>query len=281
MRSSDGDLEALREELGDLLLQVVFHAQMASEQGAFGFEDVAAGICDKMLRRHPHVFGDARVESAEEQTLAWDEIKAAEKAARGARRACSTTCRWPARPDARRQARQARGAHRLRLARCGGPAPRSTRNSPSSTPCSRPAPRRVAGGGDRRPAVLGRQPGAAPRGRPGGGPARQQCALRAPLPPCGAPPGRVGPGSGVRRPRAPGAWWQEAKQGRGRLSRARATCSGRVHAAFHYNRNHDHPSRRRPDRCAAAGVAPGLAGCRVPARAPRHRRPHDRAPMRR
>jgi nucleoside triphosphate diphosphatase len=78
------DLEALREELGDLLLQVVFHAQMAREQGAFGFEDVAAGICDKMLRRHPHVFGDARVESAEAQTRAWDAIKAAEKAARGA-----------------------------------------------------------------------------------------------------------------------------------------------------------------------------------------------------
>ncbi|MCU0975346.1 MAG: nucleoside triphosphate pyrophosphohydrolase [Steroidobacteraceae bacterium] len=77
------DLEALREELGDLLLQVVFHAQMAREEGAFDFEDVAAGICDKMLRRHPHVFGDARVESAEEQTRAWEAIKAAEKAARG------------------------------------------------------------------------------------------------------------------------------------------------------------------------------------------------------
>ncbi len=78
------DLEALREELGDLLLQVAFHAQMAHEMGAFSFEDVAAGICDKMLRRHPHVFGDARVESAEAQTQAWEAIKAAEKAARGA-----------------------------------------------------------------------------------------------------------------------------------------------------------------------------------------------------
>jgi nucleoside triphosphate diphosphatase len=77
------DLDALHEELGDLLLQVVFHARMAEEQGAFRFEDVAAGICDKLVRRHPHVFGEAVIGSAAEQTLAWDEIKAAEKAARG------------------------------------------------------------------------------------------------------------------------------------------------------------------------------------------------------
>jgi len=78
-----GDLDALREELGDLLLQVVFHARMAEEQGAFRFEEVAAGICDKLVRRHPHVFGDAVVASAAEQTLAWEDIKAQEKAARG------------------------------------------------------------------------------------------------------------------------------------------------------------------------------------------------------
>jgi MazG family protein len=78
------DLEALREELGDLLLQVVFHAQMARERGAFGFDEVAAGICEKMVRRHPHVFGDARVESAAEQSRAWEAIKAAEKQARPA-----------------------------------------------------------------------------------------------------------------------------------------------------------------------------------------------------
>jgi len=79
-----GDLGALREELGDLLLQVVFHARMASERGAFDFEDVAAGICDKMVRRHPHVFGDARVESAAAQTVEWEKLKAREKAASGA-----------------------------------------------------------------------------------------------------------------------------------------------------------------------------------------------------
>ena len=79
-----GDLDDLREELGDLLLQVVFHAQMARERGAFGFDEVAAGICEKLVRRHPHVFGDATVTSASEQTRAWEAIKAAEKAGRQA-----------------------------------------------------------------------------------------------------------------------------------------------------------------------------------------------------
>jgi tetrapyrrole methylase family protein/MazG family protein/ATP diphosphatase len=81
-----GDLKDLKEELGDLLLQVVFHARMAQEQGAFAFEDVAAAICDKMVRRHPHVFGDAAFESTAEQSAAWESIKAAERAAKGAHR---------------------------------------------------------------------------------------------------------------------------------------------------------------------------------------------------
>ncbi len=81
------DLNDLREELGDLLLQVVFHARMAEEQGAFAFEDVAKAICDKMVRRHPHVFGDAAVEGSAEQVAAWETIKAAERAAKGADRA--------------------------------------------------------------------------------------------------------------------------------------------------------------------------------------------------
>ena len=59
-----GDRADLREELGDLLLQVVFHARMAEEEGSFGFDDVVEGICDKMVRRHPHVFGDAVVADA-------------------------------------------------------------------------------------------------------------------------------------------------------------------------------------------------------------------------
>jgi MazG family protein len=76
------DLAALKEELGDLLLQVVYHAQMAREAGAFGFADVAAAIADKMVDRHPHVFGDARVATAEAQTVSWEARKAAERAAK-------------------------------------------------------------------------------------------------------------------------------------------------------------------------------------------------------
>jgi nucleoside triphosphate diphosphatase len=81
-----GDRAALREELGDLLLQVVYHAQMASEEGAFAFEDVARQLCDKLVRRHPHVFGEATVESSEAQTREWEAHKAAERAARAGER---------------------------------------------------------------------------------------------------------------------------------------------------------------------------------------------------
>jgi ATP diphosphatase len=77
-----GDMVALKDELGDLLFQVVFHARMAEEAALFGFDDVAAAIADKMERRHPHVFGDMRVESAAAQTAAWEEHKAAERRAR-------------------------------------------------------------------------------------------------------------------------------------------------------------------------------------------------------
>lgn len=78
-----GDMGDLKDELGDLLLQVVFHARMAQEQGAFAFGDVVAAICDKMTRRHPHVFAGASVEDAGQQTKAWEEHKRAERAARG------------------------------------------------------------------------------------------------------------------------------------------------------------------------------------------------------
>ncbi len=77
------DLAALKDELGDLLLQVVFHAQMADEQGAFAFGDVVAAISDKMVRRHPHVFAQADVADAAAQTLNWEAIKRAERAAAG------------------------------------------------------------------------------------------------------------------------------------------------------------------------------------------------------
>ena len=73
------DYPALRDELGDLLFQVVFHSQLAREQGSFAFDDVVAAICDKMERRHPHVFGEARIESAAAQTVAWEEQKRLER----------------------------------------------------------------------------------------------------------------------------------------------------------------------------------------------------------
>ena len=78
-----GDMPDLRDELGDLLLQVVFHARMAEEAGAFDFGDVVAAISEKMTRRHPHVFADVQVGDAAAQTLAWDAHKRAERAARG------------------------------------------------------------------------------------------------------------------------------------------------------------------------------------------------------
>ncbi|MEQ8265646.1 MAG: nucleoside triphosphate pyrophosphohydrolase [Parvibaculum sp.] len=79
-----GDMEGLKDELGDLLLQVVFHAQMAKEEGRFAFADVVRAICEKMIRRHPHVFGDEEQRSAGAVKGRWEEIKAQEKAARGA-----------------------------------------------------------------------------------------------------------------------------------------------------------------------------------------------------
>jgi len=82
-----GDLRALKDELGDLLFQVVFHAQMAREQGEFDFDAVAAAIADKMERRHPHVFGDADIRTAEAQTEAWEATKAAERSSAAAGRA--------------------------------------------------------------------------------------------------------------------------------------------------------------------------------------------------
>jgi MazG family protein len=78
-----GDLAALRDELGDLLFQVVFHARLAGEQGAFEFEDVVDAICDKLTRRHPHVFAETVVSDAAEQSRAWEKIKREERAAAG------------------------------------------------------------------------------------------------------------------------------------------------------------------------------------------------------
>jgi len=89
-----GDFDDLRDELGDLLLQVVFHARMAEEGGRFAFGDVVQAITEKLVRRHPHVFGDASGDAGRLDTGAvnalWDRIKAQEKAERAARRAASS-----------------------------------------------------------------------------------------------------------------------------------------------------------------------------------------------
>ena len=77
------DLVALREELGDLLFQVAFHSRLAEEQHEFAFADVARGLVDKMVRRHPHVFGGEALGDAAMQTTLWEEQKASEQAARG------------------------------------------------------------------------------------------------------------------------------------------------------------------------------------------------------
>jgi nucleoside triphosphate diphosphatase len=79
-----GDMGALQGELGDLLFQVVFYARLAEEQGAFDFSQVVEGIIDKMLRRHPHVFGETKVASVEAQNQAWELQKAKEREARAA-----------------------------------------------------------------------------------------------------------------------------------------------------------------------------------------------------
>ena len=78
-----GDIADLRDELGDLLFQVVFHSQIAKEAGHFVFDDVARAITDKMIRRHPHVFAEEGARTASAQTIAWEDQKARERAAKG------------------------------------------------------------------------------------------------------------------------------------------------------------------------------------------------------
>lgn len=79
-----GDMAALKDELGDLLFQVVYYAQMAREAGKFDFDAIAGAISDKMIRRHPHVFGNVKVDSADEMVLRWEDQKAVEREAKAA-----------------------------------------------------------------------------------------------------------------------------------------------------------------------------------------------------
>ena len=78
------DMESLKDELGDLLLQVVFHSRMAEEAGHFAIDDVIASICDKMIRRHPHIFSDSTAHEVGAAEKRWEEIKAAERGPAGA-----------------------------------------------------------------------------------------------------------------------------------------------------------------------------------------------------
>jgi NTP pyrophosphatase (non-canonical NTP hydrolase) len=153
------DMGALKDELGDLLLHVVFHARMAEEAGDFAFDDVAAAIADKMVRRHPHVFGDVEIDSVAAQNEAWEAHKAAERSARGGAEsvvdgvALALPALLRAAKISRRQSRpQARGRARNRAqARHGeirAPLPpgRGTRRRPRHRPRPRRARSAMAGG---------------------------------------------------------------------------------------------------------------------------------------
>ncbi len=79
----DGDPAAIQDELGDLLLQVVFHARIAEEAGLFALDGVVGAICDKLVRRHPHVFGEQQVKTARDQLVNWENVKEGERAGNG------------------------------------------------------------------------------------------------------------------------------------------------------------------------------------------------------
>ena len=111
------NLPDLRDELGDLLFQVVFHAQLAREAGAFGFEEVVDAIAGKMIRRHPHVFGDGIDTSRAEQSQRWEEMKAAERGRERKRGEPSGRCpRCAAGLDPCREASAPRRKRWIRLA---------------------------------------------------------------------------------------------------------------------------------------------------------------------
>jgi uncharacterized protein YabN with tetrapyrrole methylase and pyrophosphatase domain len=124
-----GDDHELEEELGDLLLQVVFHCQLASERGAFDFEKVARRITDKLIRRHPHVFGNLRVKDVDQVWANWEKIKRAEK--HGTRHARPSALDGiPKRlPALLRAAKLVRKAHKARLLPTGAGKPARTRRA--------------------------------------------------------------------------------------------------------------------------------------------------------
>jgi ATP diphosphatase len=106
-------MSRLRDELGDLLFQVVFHARLAEEAGEFDFAAVAAGIRDKLIRRHPHIFAERQSLDVAQLHVSWEAQKARERAAAGEHSVLSDVPRGTAGADARCQARQARAPRRL------------------------------------------------------------------------------------------------------------------------------------------------------------------------
>ncbi len=147
------DLAGLKDELGDLLLQVVFHARMAQEQGAFDFGDVVEAITAKLIRRHPHVFADADGKTAEAVKGLWERIKAEEKAERGEKRRRWRPGRRSGRPARVNPCLQAAGQGRPRRASTGTIralcSPRSARKRTRSRPSS------MAANGNRMAAEVG------------------------------------------------------------------------------------------------------------------------------
>ena len=137
-----GDRAGLREELGDLLFQIVFLSRLAKEEGAFTAEDVVAGIAAKMIRRHPHVFGEDRADTSEEVVRNWEEIKRKEKGGAGA------APFRPGRDPPRRSPRSSRPS-------VWGPRPRAWASTGTATPtCWTSSTRRSPScAGRRRPAV--------------------------------------------------------------------------------------------------------------------------------
>ena len=186
-----GDVDDHREELGDLLLQIVFQSELRFAEGKFGIDDVARGIVAKLVRRHPHVFGDVVAKDADEVLANWAKLKAAEKAEKGKHGALDGVPRERAGAAARHPRRREGGRGRLRLARRRrARAPRSTRSCASSTRPAAAATAREMQRRARRPAVRDREPGAQAGARRRAGAARRDRSLRAPLRPRRAGAGR-------------------------------------------------------------------------------------------
>ena len=186
----EGNPEHLQEELGDVLLQVVFHARMEEEQGGFDLDDVADGICKKLIYRHPHVFGDVTVSGSGEVLQNWEELKKREKHQTTAADSVDSVARslpglWRAEKIQKKAAKVAGRLGRAgKAARGGG---RAGGGCPGG---------HQRGGRAGRSAVRRRQCGPIRKGGPGGRPERRLRQVRAAVPPGGGIGRRPGEDSG-------------------------------------------------------------------------------------